>query len=46
VYEALAKAGIEIPFPQQAVHLRSVAPAAGQQLAGAAPVEKDAPRPA
>ena len=46
VYEALAKEGIEIPFPQQAVHLRSVAPAAGQQLAGTAQVEKDAPRPA
>ena len=46
VYEALAKAGIEIPIPQQAVHLRSVSPAAGQQLAGATPVEKDAPRPA
>jgi small-conductance mechanosensitive channel len=46
VYEALTKEGIEIPFPQQAVHLRSVAPGVGQQLAGAAPVEKDALRPA
>ncbi len=46
VYEALAKEGIEIPFPQQAVHLRSVAPGAGQQLAGATSAEKDAPRPA
>jgi small-conductance mechanosensitive channel len=46
VYEALTKAGIEIPFPQQAVHVRSVAPGVGQQLAGEAPVEKDAPRPA
>jgi potassium efflux system protein len=45
VYEALAKEGIEIPFPQQAVHLRSVAPGAGRQLAGVAPVETDAPRP-
>ncbi len=46
VYEALMKEGIEIPFPQQSVHLRSVAPGAAQQLAGAAPVEKDASRPA
>ncbi len=46
VYEALVKEGIEIPFPQQAVHLRSVAPGAGQQLAGTTRVEKDAPRPA
>jgi small-conductance mechanosensitive channel len=47
VYEALTKEGIEIPFPQQAVHLRSVAPSAGQQLAGTARrEEQDAPRPA
>jgi len=46
VYEALTKEGIEIPFPQQALHLRSVAPGAGQQLAGAAREEQDAPRPA
>jgi potassium-dependent mechanosensitive channel len=49
VYEAFKKEGIEIPFPQQAVHLRSVAPGAGQQLSGTTPVEpvaKDAPRPA
>jgi potassium-dependent mechanosensitive channel len=46
VYEALTKEGIEIPFPQQAVHLRSVAPGAGQQLASASRVEQDAPRPA
>jgi small-conductance mechanosensitive channel len=45
VCEALAKEGIEIPIPQQAVHLRSVAPGAGRQLAEVAPVEKDAPRP-
>jgi potassium-dependent mechanosensitive channel len=42
VYEALNKEGIEIPFPQQAVHLRSVAPGAARHLAGAPPVEKDA----
>ncbi len=46
VYEALAKEGIEIPFPQQDIHLRSVPPGAGQQLAGAIPPQPDAPRPA
>jgi potassium-dependent mechanosensitive channel len=46
VYEALTKEGIEIPFPQQAVHLRSVAPGAGQRLADAFSKEKEAPRPA
>jgi small-conductance mechanosensitive channel len=46
VCEAFAKEGIEIPFPQHDVHLRSVAPAAGQQLAGSGALEKDAPRPA
>lgn len=34
VYEALRDAGIEIPFPQQDLHLRSVAPEAGAVLAG------------
>lgn len=33
VYDALRAAGIEIPFPQQDLHLRSVAPAAGAALA-------------
>ncbi len=46
VCEAFAKEGIEIPFPQQDVHLRSVAPEAGQQLAGSGAPEKDAARPA
>jgi small-conductance mechanosensitive channel len=44
VYDALQAAGIEIPFPQQDVHVRSVAPAAGTALAGLAAPQ--APRPA
>jgi small-conductance mechanosensitive channel len=32
VAEALASAGIEIPFPQQDLHIRSVAAAAAQSL--------------
>jgi small-conductance mechanosensitive channel len=46
VYEALAREGIEIPYPQQAVHIRSVSPGIGQQLAGAIPPQPGAPRPA
>jgi len=46
VYETLAREGIEIPFPQQDLHLRSVDPEAGQRLAGGNRTEKDAPRPA
>jgi small-conductance mechanosensitive channel len=34
VYDALKAAGIEIPFPQQDLHLRSVSEAARNQLAG------------
>ncbi|MFO1393873.1 MAG: mechanosensitive ion channel [Steroidobacteraceae bacterium] len=34
VYDALKAAGIEIPFPQQDLHLRSVSDAARGQLAG------------
>jgi small-conductance mechanosensitive channel len=34
VYAALREAGIEIPFPQQDLHLRTVAPAAGELLSG------------
>ncbi len=34
VYDALNAAGIEIPFPQQDVHVRTVSPAAGALLAG------------
>jgi len=34
VYDALQAAGIEIPFPQQDVHVRTVAAAAGAALAG------------
>ncbi|NJD31354.1 MAG: mechanosensitive ion channel [Gammaproteobacteria bacterium] len=34
VYEALRAAGIEIPFPQQDLHLRSVSPQARVGLAG------------
>jgi len=46
VCEALAREGIEIPFPQQTLHLRSVDPAAGERLAGGNRTEQDAPRPA
>jgi small-conductance mechanosensitive channel len=34
VHDVLKGAGIEIPFPQQDVHVRSVSPAAGAILAG------------
>ncbi len=37
VYEALGAAGIEIPFPQQDLHLRSVSADAGAILAGRRP---------
>jgi potassium-dependent mechanosensitive channel len=47
VYEALGEAGIEIPFPQQDLHLRSVSVDAGAVLAGRRPgddaVEKTPP---
>ena len=46
VYEALTRDGIEIPYPQQAIHIRSVAPGVGQQLAGGMPPQPGAPRPA
>jgi len=46
VYEALTKEGIEIPYPQQAIHIRSVSPGVGQQLAGGMPPQPGAPRPA
>ena len=36
VYEALRREGIEIPFPQHDLHLRSVPPDAGAQLGAAA----------
>ncbi|MCM2313158.1 MAG: mechanosensitive ion channel [Steroidobacteraceae bacterium] len=36
VYDALLAEGIEIPFPQQSLHVRSVAPAAAAALAGLA----------
>jgi small-conductance mechanosensitive channel len=41
VYEALRGAGIEIPFPQHDLHLRSVSPGAGAALAARRP--PDAP---
>jgi small-conductance mechanosensitive channel len=44
VYEALAEAGIEIPFPQQDLHLRSVTPEAGAALAGPKPTTAPPPR--
>jgi len=34
IYDALAEAGIEIPFPQRDLHLRSVSDAAGRTLRG------------
>jgi len=37
VYDALRAAGIEIPFPQHDVHVRTVSPAAGGALAGLVP---------
>jgi small-conductance mechanosensitive channel len=37
VYDALRAAGIEIPFPQHDLHLRTVSPAAGTALAGLVP---------
>jgi small-conductance mechanosensitive channel len=43
VYDALLAAGIEIPFPQQDLHVRSVAPAAAAVLAGLA--QQQGPRP-
>jgi potassium-dependent mechanosensitive channel len=43
VYDALQAAGIEIPFPQQDLHLRSISPAATQRLGEAvAPRQQDA----
>jgi small-conductance mechanosensitive channel len=43
VYDALQAAGIEIPFPQQDVHVRTVAAAAGAALAGAGPPQAQRP---
>ena len=43
VYDALLAAGIENPFPQQDVHVRSVAPSAGAALAGLAPPQAQRP---
>ncbi|MEN4920073.1 mechanosensitive ion channel domain-containing protein [Achromobacter spanius] len=37
MYDALREAGIEIPFPQQVLHLRSVSDEAGQALAARPP---------
>ena len=34
IHRALRAAGIEIPFPQRDLHLRSVDPGAGRTLAG------------
>jgi small-conductance mechanosensitive channel len=46
VYDALMHAGIEIPFPQQDVHVRTVSPAAGAALAGLAGHGTSGPRTA
>jgi small-conductance mechanosensitive channel len=45
VYDALVHAGIEIPFPQQDVHVRTVSPAAGAALAGLAGTGTGGTRP-
>jgi small-conductance mechanosensitive channel len=37
IWDALAEAGIEIPFPQRDLHLRSVAPEAGERLSPSRP---------
>jgi small-conductance mechanosensitive channel len=37
IHRALREAGIEIPFPQRDLHLRSVEPAASSALEGAVP---------
>jgi small-conductance mechanosensitive channel len=37
VYEALRHAGIEIPFPQQDLHVRTISHAAGDMLSGRRP---------
>jgi small-conductance mechanosensitive channel len=37
VYDALQHAGIEIPFPQHDLHLRSVSPEVKAGLAGLVP---------
>jgi len=39
IHRALREAGIEIPFPQRDLHLRSVDPTAGRALAGDAAAE-------
>jgi small-conductance mechanosensitive channel len=46
VYEALAREGITIPYPQQDVHIRSVSPGIGQPFTSAVPPQPGAPRPA
>ncbi len=43
IHRALREAGIEIPFPQRDLHLRSVDPAAGSALEGAAPEWSERP---
>ena len=39
VHDALAAAGIAIPFPQRDLHLRSVAPEAARAISAAGPDE-------
>jgi small-conductance mechanosensitive channel len=40
VYEAVSAAGIEIPLPQQVLHVRGIAPEAGAKLASASPLPR------
>jgi small-conductance mechanosensitive channel len=42
VYEALQREGLEIPFPQQDLHLRTVSREAAERLGGAAGVARNA----
>jgi small-conductance mechanosensitive channel len=46
LYETLSEAGIEFPFPQRDLHLRSVSPDAGAALGGRWAAEPHSTRPA
>ncbi|MNW12791.1 hypothetical protein D3C71_2105680 [compost metagenome] len=45
MYDALREAGIQIPFPQRDLHLRSVSEEASRTLFDARPPGPDAPHP-
>jgi small-conductance mechanosensitive channel len=46
IHRALREAGIEIPFPQRDLHVRSVAPSAATAADSGAAPERPGPRPA